>query len=117
MYDYLRFYTEGMTAQICQDKCIEHWQGLMGISTYNSHYCYCWFDDGELPNPQPSDIHGYSSRFKGSGEITLSLESDDGDCYKFVENVSQLVITILSIEHCEQKYCANLLLSSRMLLF
>ena len=89
MYDYFRFYIEGLTAQICQDKCIEHWQGLTGISTYDSHYCYCWFDDGELPNSQPSDIHGYSSRFKGSGEVALTLSSDDGDCYKFVENVSQ----------------------------
>jgi hypothetical protein len=86
MYDYLRFYIQDVTPQICQDKCIDHWEGLAGISTYQSTYCYCWFDDSQLPSKLPSDIHGYSSRFKGAGEVTLTLK-DDGDCYKFIENV------------------------------
>jgi hypothetical protein len=85
MYDYLRFYIEGVTPQICQDKCINHWQGLVGISTYDSHYCYCWFDDRELPDNIPSDVHGYSSRFNGKGEVTMT-KNDEGDCYKFLEN-------------------------------
>ena len=86
MYDYLRFYLEGLTPQICQDKCIEYWVGLEGISTYQSHYCYCWYDDKKLPSDLPSDVHGYSTRFTGAGEVTMT-KNDDGDCYKFLENV------------------------------
>ena len=86
MYDYFRFYIEGVTPQICQDKCIDYWIGLVGISTYNSHYCYCWFDDAQLPSNVPSDVHGYSSRFEGEGQVAMT-QNDDGDCYKFLENV------------------------------
>lgn len=86
MYDYMRFSIQGVTPQICQDKCISHWEGLVGISTYQSIYCYCWFDNALLPSELPSDVHGYSSRFKGAGEVTLTL-NDDGDCYQFIEKV------------------------------
>lgn len=85
MYDYLRYYIEGVTPQVCQDKCMENYFGLTGISTYDSTYCYCWFDNNQLPSKLPSDIHGYSSRFKGLGEVMMTL-NDDGDCYKFIEN-------------------------------
>lgn len=71
---------------MCQDKCIDHWLGLVGISTYDSYYCYCWFDDSQLPSKIPSDIHGYSSKFKGEGEVVMT-NNDEGDCYKFLLNV------------------------------
>lgn len=87
MYDYLRFYMEGVTPQVCQDRCIQHFSGLTGISTYSSYYCYCWYDNNSIPDPQPSDIHGYSSSYFGTGAVSLTLNEADSDCYKFFEMV------------------------------
>jgi hypothetical protein len=87
MYDYLRFYIEDITVQVCQDKCIQHFSGLTGISTYNSYYCYCWYDNNALPDPRPSDIHGYSFSYFGTGEVAVTLKEADSDCYKFFETV------------------------------
>lgn len=86
MYDYLRYYIEGVTPEMCQETCSIRSQSLKGISTYNSYFCYCWYENGKLPSPLPSDVHAYSASHQGSGEVTLTLNEQDGDCYKFVEN-------------------------------
>lgn len=87
MYDYFRYYIVGATPQVCQDKCSLRFSNLRGISTYSSYYCYCWYENGELPSPLPSDVHAYSENHLGSGEVTMTLNEQDGDCYQFFENV------------------------------
>ena len=87
MYDYLRYYIDGVTPQQCQDKCSLNFVGLTGISTYNSYYCYCWHENGELPSSIPSDVHAYSANHQGAGEVSMTRGEADGDCYKFIENV------------------------------
>ena len=87
MYDYTRFYIAGVTDEVCQDKCMENYRALLGLSTYAGSFCYCWYDNGMLPNPLPSDIHGYSNKYRGTGEVSLSLNEADGNCYKFFEEI------------------------------
>jgi hypothetical protein len=87
MYDYLRFYIEGVTPEVCQDKCSLRFSGLTGISTYSSYYCYCWYSNGELPSSLPSDVHAFSANHQGVGEVSMTLNEADGDCYQFFENV------------------------------
>jgi hypothetical protein len=50
-------------------------------------YCYCWYSNGELPSPLPSDVHAYSANHQGIAEVFMALNEADGDCYQFFLHV------------------------------
>ena len=88
-YDF--FSVAGQDGGYSPDQCAEECKTRAGITValmgfhllYRRRYCFCLFEDGQLPNPCPSLSYCDSSGL-ANGEVSSSTEdSTSMECYRF----------------------------------
>ena len=81
-YDYVRLSASLMNIEICGMTCLDNGGLLKGFSTYGFNFCYCWYENGGIPQPPPSGSYHYHG-FIGSGPVARTTGYGGNDCYKY----------------------------------
>lgn len=77
------YFSVALTPEICATLCTKT-AHFRGYSVDQNLYCYCWYEDGQVPPADSSSGVTIYDGHSGSGEITQILYTGYSTCYQFV---------------------------------